>query len=181
MAIIWRKLLKQFVQFAALLVGLTLFEFALHRTFHFGVQALSADQFYQDISIAIPFSLCLVGSRELARGGHFRTKKILIRCAIGAFAAPFVFLAAAIIFKFGWFPPAEAPFAPFYLLSVVFFGAALYLNRNRKVSTPQQAYEAESPATMLGKEEVFSKLLFLIGLSARRQATSLIATDKEPL
>jgi len=137
MAIIWRKLLKQFVQFAALLAGMTLFEFALHRTFHFGVQDLSAYQFYQDISIAVPFSLCLVGSRELARGGHIRTRRILNRCAIGAFAAPFIFIAAAIIFKLGWLPPAEALFAPFYLFSALFFGVALYLNSNQNKSTPQ--------------------------------------------
>jgi hypothetical protein len=176
---IWRKLLRQFLVLAAYLAVLTLCEYALHRVFHYGVLDLSAFQFYEDIKIAALVSMFLVGSKELELSGHVRTKRILSGCAIGALAAPFIFIFTAIICKFSWPVHLELIFCPLEIFSVAPFGMALYFNSNQMNSTLQHANEVRSQAKMSDKEEVFSKLLFLINLSAQRQATELIATDND--
>jgi len=144
---------------------------------HFGLQL-----FVMNAVLAIALTSGFVGLEKLGRSGNRKAKSALTYLLVISWIIIFIpDLTPGRLHQIlhGWNIPDWYGFIPFMSLLVAIYPLSLYLNRSQRKLIVQRDNEVKQLITTPAKEEVFSKLLFLINLSAQRKATELIATDHD--
>jgi len=122
----------------------TLF-FALSTLIRGKASSFSSQNHTLDASESIAFSFFFVGNEELRRGGHRRVLRVLGGCLIIWFAINLILFGIAALCNTTMLDlVTRYTLYPLWLTFAAPFPFALYLNRNKNKSTPQQTSANES-------------------------------------
>jgi hypothetical protein len=137
---IWKKFLT-----AAPAISVLMLVFYVFNLWIGIVRHLSVHDFVMAGVLVVAGSMGIAGSDELVRCGHKKARRILWICLISWMIIPLILLGIQDLFKtILWEGALKVWFYLFLALITVDFPLALYLNRNQKKSTSQQASANES-------------------------------------